>query len=131
MLKGFAEHPLFDGMRGGNHFVGGVDAHSHIQKFFVEEGHASLHAPCAEALIGAKAVVEVQSRKFAHRFAVKFFCRRRFVEIEVTAENFVGSFSRQHHFYAHRLNHACQQIHRRGGAHGGHVVGFDMVNHVA
>ena len=73
----------------------------------------------------------MQFAEFSHRFVVKFLSVRRFVEIEVSAEYFVGTFAREHHLDAHRLDDASEQIHRSGCAHGGYVVGFDVINHVA
>ena len=53
------------------------------------------------------------------------------MEVEIAAENLVGPFAAQHHLDAHRLDDAGQQIHRRGGPDGGHVVGFDIVDDIA
>lgn len=58
-------------------------------------------------------------------------CVRCFVEIEVTAEYFIGTFAAQYHLDAHALDDAGKQVHRGGGAHGGHVVGLDVVDDIA
>ena len=55
---------------------------------------------------------------------------RSLVEIEVTTEYFVGSFTTQHHLDTHAADDACQQIHRGRGTYGRHVVGLDVVDHV-
>ena len=55
---------------------------------------------------------------------------RCFVEIEVTAEHFICAFTAQYHLDAHALDDAGKQVHRGGGAHGGHVVGLDVVDDI-
>ena len=55
---------------------------------------------------------------------------RCFVEVEVTAEHFIGAFTAQYHLDAHALDDAGKQVHRGGGAHGGHVVGLDVVDDI-
>ncbi len=52
------------------------------------------------------------------------------MEIQVTAKYFIGTFTREHHFYTHGMNFSCQQIHRRGRAYGCDIVGFDVVDHL-
>ena len=55
----------------------------------------------------------------------------RFVEIEVTAKHFVRTFAGEHHLDAHRFDLPRHQIHRRGGANGGHIIGFNVIDHIA
>ena len=54
----------------------------------------------------------------------------RFVEVEITAEDFVGSLAGEHHLDAHGFDDASEEIHRSGGAHGRHIVGFDVSDDV-
>ena len=53
------------------------------------------------------------------------------VEIEITTENFIGSFTAQHHLDTHTFDHAGQEIHRSGGAYGRYVVRLDIIDYVA
>ena len=53
------------------------------------------------------------------------------MEVKVTAEHLVRSFTAKHHFDAHALDDACQQIHRSGGADGGYVVSLDKIDYIA
>ena len=108
-----------------------VRPHGHIEELFVEERHTPLHAPGREALVGSEAVVIVQLRELADGLLVESLCVGCFVEVKVAAKNLVRSFAAQHHLNAHRLDDTCQQVHRRRGTDGGHVVGLDEVNHVA
>lgn len=73
----------------------------------------------------------VQLTDLAHGFLVEGTGVGRLVEIEVAAENLVGTLAREHHLDAHRLDDARQQVHRRRGAYGRHVVGLDIIDHVA
>lgn len=73
----------------------------------------------------------MQRQQFAYGFLVEFFGIWRLMEVQVTTEHLIGPFARQHHLDAHRFNLARHQIHRRGGADGGDVISFDVVDHVA
>ncbi|MPM06491.1 hypothetical protein SDC9_52792 [bioreactor metagenome] len=73
----------------------------------------------------------MQLAQFAYGFLVELFGIGRFVEIEVTAENFIGSFAGKYHFHAHRFDDAGEEVHRGTGTDGGYIVGLDVVNHVA
>ncbi|MNT22157.1 hypothetical protein D3C72_1575320 [compost metagenome] len=42
------------------HFVLGVDAHSHVEEFFIQEGHTGFHTPGGHRLVGARAVKHMQ-----------------------------------------------------------------------
>ena len=53
------------------------------------------------------------------------------MEIEIASENLIGAFSAEHHLYAHRLDDASQQIHRRRSTHGGNIVSLDVIDDVA
>ena len=73
----------------------------------------------------------MQLGELAHGFFVKGLCVWRFVEVEITAEHLVGTLAAQYHLDAHALDDAGQQVHRSGGAHGGHIIGFYVIDHVA
>ena len=120
---------LFDGLA-RTHLGGRVEPHGHVEELLVEERYASFHSPCREGLVGPQAVVKVQFGEFAHSFLVEGPCVWCLVEIEVTAEYLVGSFAAKHHLDAHALDDAGKQVHRGGGAHGGHVVGLDVVDDI-
>jgi len=72
----------------------------------------------------------VQRIELAHGFLVEGFRRRRLVEVEVAAEDLIRTLAREHHLHAHRLDAPGEQVHRRGGAHGGDVVAFDVADHL-
>ena len=55
----------------------------------------------------------------------------RFVEVEVAAEYFVRTFTTKYHLDAHALDDTRQQVHGRGCADSGYVVGFDEVDDIA
>ena len=54
-----------------------------------------------------------------------------FVEIEITAENLVGTLAAQHHLNAHRFYDAGQKVHRRACANGCNIVCLNMINNIA
>ena len=128
--KGFADDFLFDGVA-GTHLGRRVQAHGHVEEFLVKEGYAAFDTPGRQTLVGPQAVVEVELGELADGLFVEGLRRGSLVEIEVTAEHLVCSFTAEHHLDPHRLDDAGQQIHRRGGAHGGDVVGFDVIDDVA
>ena len=113
------------------HLGRGIQPHRHIQELLVQERHAALHTPGRQTLVRPQAIVEVQLGQLTHRLLVEFLGARRLVEIQVAAENLVGALAGEHHLDTHRLDHAGQQIHRRGGADRRHVVGLRKVDHVA
>ena len=75
------------------HLQLGVDAHCHVHKLLVEEGHTAFYAPCHETLVGSEAVVHIQFAEFAYRLFVKGFAVRSFMEIEVASEYLVGTLA--------------------------------------
>ena len=52
------------------------------------------------------------------------------MEVEIATENFVGTLAAEHHLDTHRLDDSCQQVHRRRGADGSDIVGFDEIDDV-
>ena len=128
--KGLADNLLLNDLA-GTHLGLGIQAHRHIEERLVEERHTPLDAPGGQALVGTEAVVEVQFGELAHRLLVEGPGIGRLVKIEVAAEDLVGALAREHHLDAHRTDDAGQEIHRRGGAHGGDVVGLDEIDHIA
>ena len=52
------------------------------------------------------------------------------MEIQVAAENLVGTLAREYHLNTHRLDDTCQQIHRCRGTNGGYIVGLDIVDDI-
>ena len=124
-------HNTFLHGRARTHLRLGVDTHRYIKKRLVEEGHTSFHPPCRQTLVGTKTVVEVEFGKFAHGFLVERPCRRGFVEIEITTEDLIGTFTGKHHLDAHRFDDTGQQVHRRRGTDGSHVISLDEVDDIA
>ncbi len=52
------------------------------------------------------------------------------MEVEISAEDFVWAFAAEHHFNAHGLDFASQQIHWDCSADGGYVKSFKVVDDV-
>ncbi len=129
ILERFAQDVLLD-LALAAHLVRGVEAHRHVHELLVEEGHAALHAPGGHGFVGPQAVIQMQSGEFAHRLLVKLPGVRRFVEVEVAAEQLVGAFAREHHLDAHGLDVTGHQIHGGGGADGGDVIGLEVIDDV-
>ena len=93
--KGFPEDPFLDG-RTGTHLGGGIKSHGHIKEFLVEERHTPLDTPGGQALVGSQAVVKVEFAQFAYGLLVKRSCVGRFMEIEITSKNLVGTRARRY-----------------------------------
>ncbi len=72
----------------------------------------------------------MQGIELAHGFLMEGLCVRRLVEVQVTAKDLVGTFSREHHLHAHGLDAPRQQVHRRGCANGGDIVSLHMPDHL-
>ncbi len=53
------------------------------------------------------------------------------MEVEITTKDLIGTLAREYHLDTHRLDDTSQQIHRRRGAEGGDIVGFDEIDDVA
>ena len=61
---------------------------------------------------------------------MEFFRIRCHVEIQIAAEQFIGSLAAQDHLDAHSLDLAGHEVHGGGGANRRHVIGFDVFDHV-
>ena len=127
--KGLAKYLLFY-LLSRAHLGLGIEPHGYVEEVAVEEGHSSLHAPSRQRLVGTQAVIPVQLAQLAHRLLVEGACRRSLVEIQVASENLVGTLTREHHLDAHALDDTCQQVHRGGSAHGGHVVSLCEIDYI-
>ena len=128
--KGLAHNLLLHG-RARTHLSLGVGAHGYIEELLVEEGHTTLNTPGGEALIGAQTVVHIQLAEFANGLFVEVLGGRRLVEVEVAAEDLVGTLATEHHLDTHGLDDAGQQIHGGRGADGGDIVSLDEVDDIA
>lgn len=128
-VEGLAKDVLLNAVL-GDHLLRGVNVHGHLEELLVQEGDAGLHAPCRGGLVGAQAVREMQVLDATDRLLVERGLVGRVVEVQVSAEDFVAAFAGEDHFHAHGLDFAGQQEHWGGGADGGHVVGFEVVDDV-
>ena len=61
---------------------------------------------------------------------MEFFRIRCHVEIQIAAEQFIGSLTAQDHLDAHGLDLAGHEVHGSGGTNRRHVIGFDVFDHV-
>ena len=66
----------------------------------------------------------------ANTLLVEGFCVGSFVEIEISSENLITTLSAQHHLDTHCLDLPTQQVHRGTCTHGGHIVGFKVVDDI-
>lgn len=73
----------------------------------------------------------MQRQQLTHGLVVELTRIRCLMEIQIATEHFVRTLAGQHHLDTHRLDFTRHQVHWRGGANGGDVVGFDVINHVA
>ena len=93
IFERFAEYFFLDHLAGG-HFGLRVQPHCRVHELLVQKGHASFDTPCRQALVRPKAIVQVQFAYLAQRFLVERFGIGGFVEIQVSAEYFVGPLAR-------------------------------------
>ncbi|MNT27323.1 hypothetical protein D3C72_1629500 [compost metagenome] len=75
------------------HFILRVDPHCHVEEILIQERDAGFHTPCGHGFVGASAVKHMQRLQFAHRFFMQFFGIWCFMEVQVTAEDFVRAFA--------------------------------------
>ena len=52
IFEGFPQYPFFNPAV-FYHFIFGVQAHGHVEKFFIEERHTPFHSPRTERFVGA------------------------------------------------------------------------------
>ena len=114
-----------------DHLGLGIQPHRGIQELQIQEGHTRFDAPGGHALVGAQAVEQVQAVHFPDRFLMEFPGVRRFVEVQVAAEDLVGAFAGEDHLDAHRLDLARHQEHGCGSPDRGHIICFDMMYDIA
>ena len=129
MCKGFAYYFLFNHLS-RCHLGLRIETHGNVQKFFVEEWDTSFYTPSGKALVGTQAVVKIQLGDFAYGLFMESTGVRCFMEVEITAEYLVRSFTAKYHFDSHRLDDTCQQIHRCRGTYGSHIVSLDKIDYI-
>eukprot|EP00095_Tigriopus_kingsejongensis_P000880 snap_masked-scaffold709_size108516-processed-gene-0.3 protein:Tk00880 transcript:snap_masked-scaffold709_size108516-processed-gene-0.3-mRNA-1 annotation:"inosine guanosine kinase" len=78
--------------------------HCHIDELFIKEWHSAFYAPCCERFVCTCTVKHVQREQFTNGFFMELFRVWCFVEVEVTTKDFIGTFTRQYHFDAHRFD---------------------------
>ncbi|GMR55181.1 hypothetical protein PMAYCL1PPCAC_25376 [Pristionchus mayeri] len=104
----------------------GCDAHGDIQEGLVEEGNAHLDGVRHARLVGAQAVRGVQMQYAIDRLLEELLVGGRVVEVEVAAEDLVGTLARKNNLDAHLPDVLRQQVHRSGGADRRHIVRLQM-----
>src|SRR3989344_4691985 len=62
---------------------------------------------------------------------MEFLCIWSHVKIQISAKNFVSSFSRKDHLDAQALDFPGHQIHRCRSADAGYIISFDMIYNIA
>ena len=72
----------------------------------------------------------MQRGELAHVLFVELAGVGRLVEVEVATEQLVGAFAGEHHLDPHRLDVAGHQVHGRGGADGGDVIGLEVIDDI-
>src|SRR5450759_1511827 len=70
----------------------------------------------------------MQFADFSYSFFMKSFSIGSFMEIEIAAEYFIRTFTREHHLYSHRLYYPCKQVHWRGCPDRRNIVCFNVIN---
>lgn len=75
--------------------------HHQFQEFGVEERHSSFNTLCHHDLVCPQTVEQVQSVQFALSLFAKLFIIWCFVELQISSENLVSSFTRKHEFDPH------------------------------
>ena len=72
----------------------------------------------------------MEAEDLTDRFLVEFPGIGRHVEVEVAAEQLVRPLTTEHHLDAHGLDLPRHEEHGRGRPYGGHVIRFDVPDHL-
>lgn len=115
----------------GELLLGGVDVHAHFQEALVKEWDAKLKTPRHGRLVGTQTVSGVQVLDALNALLVERLLVWRCVEVEVSTKDLVTALTREYHLDAHSLDLAAEQVHGCTGAHGSHVVSFEVEDDVA
>lgn len=113
-----------------DHLVRRVDVHRHLEELLVEKGHTGFKTPRGGGLVGAQAVGQVKVLDAADALGVELLLVGGAVEVEVTAEDLVGTLTRKDHLDAHCLDLARKQVHGSRGTDGGDIVGLEVVDDI-
>src|SRR5574344_301676 len=114
----------------GTHLGFRVGAHRNIQKLFVKEWHTTFHALCGKTLVSTQTVVHIQFRQFTNGLFMEGLRIRCFMEIQISAEYLMGTFTAQCHFYAHALDDTGKEVHWCRRSYSSHVISFYKIDDI-
>mmetsp|Transcript_51059 Transcript_51059/g.110805 ORF Transcript_51059/g.110805 Transcript_51059/m.110805 type:complete len:355 (+) Transcript_51059:166-1230(+) len=112
------------------HLLLGVKGQGHLHETPVQEGHPRLHAPCHHCLVCSEAVVEVELLHLPHILLVELFGIWRLVEVEVSSEDLVCTFSAEHHLHASGPDSPRHQVHGCCRSDCRHIEGLQRVDDI-
>jgi hypothetical protein len=131
------------------HLVSSINSHGNLQKLLVQERYSSLHTECHGGyrwdhelapkidlalpiriltLVGSQTITDVQVLDPLDTFLVEDLGGRSGMEIEVSSENLIGSFTGEDHLDSTSLDLSTQKVHGQGSSDGGHVKGLQCVD---
>lgn len=79
-------------------------------------------------LVCTKAIGGVQVLHTAHTLLMERISVRGGVEVQISSENFVASFTTEDHLDTHSLDFTAEEVHGCARANGGNIVRLEMVN---
>ena len=68
---------------------------------------------------------------FPHGLIMEFPCVRSLVEVKITSEYLVSTFTTQYHLDTHATDDTGQQVHRSRCTDGRDIIRLSIVNHIA
>lgn len=110
------------------HLVLGIDIHGDLQETLVQEWDSSLEAPSHGRLVGSQTICRMQVLDSFYTLLVEVLGVGSGVEVEVTTENLVGTFTTQHHLDSHSFDLSRQEVHGGRSSNSGDIIGFEVVN---
>lgn len=131
------------------HLVSSINSHGNLQELLVQERYSSLHTECHGGykrdhalepkielafavriltLVGSQTITDVQVLDPLDTFLVEDLGGRSGMEIEVSSENLIGSFTGEDHLDSTSLDLSTQEVHGQGSSDGGHVKGLQRVD---
>mmetsp|Transcript_34413 Transcript_34413/g.86429 ORF Transcript_34413/g.86429 Transcript_34413/m.86429 type:complete len:227 (-) Transcript_34413:3-683(-) len=130
-VERLAQRQLLDGTLAGiTHLVLRVHGKGHVHKLLVQERHTGLNTPGRGRLVGTQTVILGKSMHLGHSLLVEFRRRRSLVKVQVAGHDFIRTLSTQYHLHTHGLDSSRKQVHRRRSTNSGHIIGFQMPDHV-
>lgn len=125
-VEGFAEDVFLDALALDDHLLLWVDVHGGFEELLVEEWDAGFESPCGSGFVGAQTICEMQVLDSADGLLVEGLLVWGIAEVEISAEDFVGTLAGEDHLHAHGFDLAGEEEHGCAGTDGGDIESLEV-----